>query len=91
MQTVPISHILRYAGSYHGNFQSVSEGSFMLVTRYGQPHVVLAPGNMASILNNFAKAEKSFRRMTPAEQASTLSELNPRDSLRDFINRLAKK
>lgn len=91
MNTVSVSHLLRYGSSYHGDFEKISDGSFLLVTRYGNPHVVIAPGMMAPILNVFAKAEKNFIKMSFDERLSVLSELKQKNNLRDFIKLLAEE
>lgn len=87
MDTITVSSLLRYASQQHGAFEKISEGKFRLVTRYGRPHVVLAPGNLAEMLSVLEKAEKRFNALSP-EQFSAMAQAKKKGGLRAFIIRL---
>lgn len=92
METIAVSQLLRYGSGYHGEFEKVSEGHTILITRRGRPHVVLAPGSLAETVSAFQKAERHFNRMNFDERAGAIAGLmacGGGNNLQAFIQQLA--
>jgi hypothetical protein len=94
MRSVSVSTLLRYGSQFHGDFEKISEGETLLVTRHGAPHVVLASGKLAKTIASLKQAERRFNRMTRAKQCDLLINLiseGHKCTLQDLVQRLAEK